>query len=958
MPTVIPGAIKRNVYLYSDDHTEKRDSHLSDVGWVNDEIAAEAAARIAADQQLQANIDAEETRAKAAETTLQANIDAEETRAKAAEALKENLSNKIASTSTYVSDDTHYATTKAVDARIAEISPKEVFVCIYGETTATEIQAAIDAGKAILLKFDAGISVYWGIYSNTTSTEHQFTCVEAPGSYIDVFSCKKATSVWSFQTAQLEMKTNKLSSTDTWVSDNTMYPSSAAVDARIAEISPKEIEWATYGTTTSAQLETWLTANKIVLLKYNNNSQIMRLDYRNSATSHTFHSIYSSGAANLPKVYEIQCNNNVWTNTTVNLQTTTNMRKSTDTWSSVDTQYPSCKAVASYVTEHAPSGVEWATYGTTTYSQIKSWNDAGKAVFLKYTTSGPVDYIMKLTICTPGGAFFCGVQGVSEYTAEVNPANQWSYNTNSLQASALVHEYQTWDEDDDTGYPTVASVSNYVASHSGGGLHVFTRGGTEALAEIQAAYDAGEVCVCYDEDQDVYMQLVSLSEWQASFIAVDGNRWLYNTNAWEGEWDDCWTNNLLIDAYVNKSTDTWSSSDSYIPSNKAVENYVAAHGGPIKIASTSNSASEIYAWQQAGNAVVLRNNGDLFALQYCNATNAYFTQVYAPGSSSDPQLYWYMVSGSTWSNGNYYLQKKDSTLETTGNKLASVSTWVSNDTKYPTTQAVANYVAAHSGGDTYEIAGDNTIFFPVAAMDWDDNNMRWKLTYYPSTGTSAVYSPRTNFRLLKNGETFTFDSNYWLNIKPYTTSGTRTYAAGSNVVAPTTTWGTTSASASPDGSKIGACFYMSSGSATEHNSNIGIYGKISPNTVVSSWDALSNFFWFELYNKNVSQSVPVCRKLMRFAPALVGNWDMTGATFAWITACKNINPEKVYMTAFYGPDTWYNGTVLRYTNTNAAGNCHYFVGLAYNSSDGGTYQVRFSRQEYSSSYDVKKITLT
>lgn len=810
---------------------------------IDADVAVETARAMAAEATLQANIDAEETRAKAAEATLQANIDAEETRAKAAEATKENLSNKVAATGTYVSDDTHYATTAAMDKRIAEVSPKEIEWAHNNNqpntTPFATIKGWIDSGKAVMM--NVGGTIY--MVTDHNSANIRFSAV--------------------------------------------YYAS--------------------------------------------NHSAPMFVDY-------------------------LVTSSNVWTNTTYDLETLGNKLASTATWSSSDTKYPTTKAVENYVAAHAPTGVEWAIYGTTTYSQIKSWNDAGKPVFLKYTVSGPVDYILKLTIVTPGGAFFCGIQGVSEYTAEVNPANQWQYHNPGLQASALVHYYETWDETDDLSYPSIKAVSNYIASHAGGGVHVFTRGGDEALAEIQAAFDAGEVCICYDEDENVYMQLVGLYEWSADFVGVDSNRWLYNTSAWDGEWDDCWTNKLLIDAYITESTDTWQSSDSYIPSNKAVENYVASHGGPIKIASTSNTASEIYAWQQAGNAVFLKESGDLYALQYCSNTNAYFVQLYVPDANTDPHVYWKAVSGNNWTSGNFYLQKKLNTIESTNNKLLSTYTWASDDTKYPTTKAVADYVAAHAGGDTYEIEGDGTIFFPVVAMDWDNMNLRWKLTHYPGTSTEPIYTPRTNFRLLKNGETFAFTSNHWLNIKPFTTSGTRTYAAGSNVVAPTTTWGTSNAAASPDGSKIGACFYMSTG-ATDHNNLIGMYGKISPNTVVSQWHALDNFFWLELYDKTVSQTVPVCRKLMRFAPSLVGDFDVTGQTFEWMTAIKNICPGKMYMKASNGTQ-WYNGTVLRYSNTNAAGNCHYFTGLAYNSSDGGLYLIRFSRQSSSSSYAANKITLT
>lgn len=986
-PTVIvPGAIKRNVYLFNDDHTEKRDTHLPDVEWVDDEITAEREARIAADNVLQANIDAEEARAKAAEATLQANIDAEEaraeaaeatlqanidaeeTRAKAAEATKENLSNKIASTGTYVSDDTHYATTALMESKIAELSPEQVKWATYDDTDFWTIEEWMDDGLVVMCNYSD--TIYVATWKDTQTIN--FESMLSDQTFADAYHLT-CSSRWGWEdgVTNLEVMNNKLDSDTSWFSDDNLYPTTAAVADYVANHAPKQIEWA-QGTETNATLKSWFDAGKLVLRAITTGSSnekgvyIMTTCETNTAHFDLIKTAQISGSPETYSLAYITVYNNTWYsgNKSLKFENASNRTLSTDTWSSVDYAYPSNKAVENYVAAHAPSGVEWATYGTTTYSQIKSWNDAGKPVFLKYTVSGPVDYILKLTIVTPGGAFFCGVQGISEYTAEVNPANQWSYNNPGLQANALVHYYETWDETDDLSYPSIKAVSNYIASHAPSSIEWATKDST-TLAQLNTWKAANKLVLVLYSNQ-IY-RMVQCNNTAAWFEATRPSQYsgevignvamsFFMVNS-----SNTWTvmNSVNPEDKSNKlySTSSWpSANDTKYPTCKSVENYVANHGGPIKIASTSNTATEIYTWQQAGNAVFLKESGDLYALQYCSNTNAYFVQLYVPDANTDPHVYWKAVSGNNWTSGNFYLQKKLNTIESTSNKLLSNDTWVSNDTKYPTTQSVANYVASHAGGDTYEIEGDGTIFFPVVAMDWDNMNLRWKLTHYPGTSTEPIYTPRTNFRLLKNGETFAFTSNHWLNIQPFSTSGTRTYYAGSNVVAPTTTWGTTNASASPDGSKIGACFYMSAG-ATDHNNLIGLYGKISPNTVVSQWHALDNFFWLELYDKTVSQTVPVCRKLMRFAPSLVGDFDVTGQTFEWMTAIKNICPNKMYMKASNGTQ-WYNGTVLKYANTNAAGNCHYFTGIAYNSSDGGTYLIRFSRQSSTSSYAANKITLT
>lgn len=836
MSPTIPGAIKRNVYLYSDDHTEKRDTQLPDVEWVNDEIDAEAAARIAADQQLQANIDAEETRAKAAEATLQANIDAEETRAKAAE---------------------------------------------------VTLQANIDAEE---------------------------TRAEAAE-------------------ALKEDKANKVTSTSTYVSNDTKYPTTAAVDARIAEISPTEVEYATQNVTTFAQIKAWLNAGKLVVAKCGDGENELYVTdiYDDSVFFCRVSGTYSER-------YIVDSDG--WHLSSNSLEQTGNKLASTATWTSDDTKYPTAKAVENYVAANAPKGVEWATYGTTTYSQIKTWNDAGKAVFLKYTVGGPVDYIMKLTIVTPGGAFFCGIQGISEYTAEVNPANQWSYNTSGLQASALVHEYETWDESNDTSYPSLASVSNYVASHSGSDDVFWATYGTTTGAQIAAAYNAGQEILLkgvpnHYEIYQLYRYPWSedaSGEWVFNSIyegqQVSGGAWrprlsraILNSGTWS--YEDCELNP------AQSSGATWSSDDLHWPTNKAVENYVASHSGPIKIASTSNTASEIFAWEQAGNAVFLQSGGDLYALQYCNATNAYFTQIYAPGGSTDPQLYWYMVSGSSWTTGNYYLQKKDNTQELLANKLASTATWVSNDTKYPTTQSVANYVATHAGGDVYDIAVPSTIPVTCDTCFYDDAQAKWSVKF---NGSGTMYGPHINFKLLKNGNELQLTSDVKIVAEPYVSSGTKTYSSGQYFNAPSApSWGAMSQESNPSASSgkyFGIKILQSSASTSPDNSSIYIrYPGGNSYTGSSGLDPKKCYFVLSLYVKSVSESVPVAHKVIQIVPTLMANSLDPGIT--WFNSTESSLNTKINTELtngrFPGIVDSSSGTAKFFFYAGKSGLIHYFI---------------------------------
>ena len=82
--------------------------------------------------------------------------------------------------------------------------------------------------------------------------------------------------------------------------------------------------------------------------------------------------------------------------------------------------------------------IEWATFGTTTYSQIKSWYDDGKTVKLKRN-----GYVSELTKCDDTGAYFScilcekdnlNVDSYMLYTYHVI-GNEWNwYNYTSLQS--------------------------------------------------------------------------------------------------------------------------------------------------------------------------------------------------------------------------------------------------------------------------------------------------------------------------------------------------------------------------------------------------------------------------------------------------------------------------------------------------------------------------------------------
>lgn len=113
---------------------------------------------------------------------------------------------------------------------------------------------------------------------------------------------------------------------------------------------------ATYGTTTSAEIEAAYQAGKDVLVKYS--YYVARLCIRGSATMHTFATtMYTSG--NAARTYRFICSSDTWTNVQIDVEQISSKVTSINA-SSTDTQYPSAKAVYDFAPVlTAPDGSKW-----------------------------------------------------------------------------------------------------------------------------------------------------------------------------------------------------------------------------------------------------------------------------------------------------------------------------------------------------------------------------------------------------------------------------------------------------------------------------------------------------------------------------------------------------------------------------------------------------------------------
>lgn len=228
MSIPIPQARKRNVYLFQDNTTEKRDVELAELNWVEDNFSDvwnglhdEYVARTEADQEL--------------------------------DTLKEDRSNKLTSSDTYVSDNVHYATTATVDQRIADISPKQIEWATIDETTNEQLYEWYTDGKLVLCKYDGG-SVARGIYRMTTcnSTSAHFDTIYTlsisgvPELYFFGYLCCRdnewTNNVRQVNFTKLETTDSKLTSTSTWSSSDTKYPTTKAVENYVAEHAPEPLD--------------------------------------------------------------------------------------------------------------------------------------------------------------------------------------------------------------------------------------------------------------------------------------------------------------------------------------------------------------------------------------------------------------------------------------------------------------------------------------------------------------------------------------------------------------------------------------------------------------------------------------------------------------------------------------------------------------------------------------------
>lgn len=268
------------------------------------------------------------------------------------------------------------------------VDQNDVAWAIKDETTLDQILEWIEDGKLVIGNTGENLVYITDIYEDSV-----FFC-RISGTYSERWIVNE--DGWNYGSFQLEDKANKLGTTSTYAADNTHYPTTALMEAKILELSPKQVEWAKYESldveydpgTSFEQIKEWHEAGKTVLIETNvdewgDRQCILQLNQITEDDDGDGVAVFSGLDIDGSIVGVSRSETSGWSYWLYVGEVVDNKLTSDMDWESDDWYYPSTKSVEQYVAEHAPKSVEWATYDSTTATQIKEWLDADKAVLCK-----------------------------------------------------------------------------------------------------------------------------------------------------------------------------------------------------------------------------------------------------------------------------------------------------------------------------------------------------------------------------------------------------------------------------------------------------------------------------------------------------------------------------------------------------------------------------------------------
>lgn len=268
----------------------------------------------------------------------------------------------------------------------------EVFWAEYGSTTAAEIDAAIAAGKAVMVRY--GTNDY--LLSKYGEGQAYYYFGNILGSSFCWLRLQVSNNAWVAGVQGAEVVSNKSQSVETDKNNTTKYPSTKAVADAIE--AGKQIFWATYGETTAQELSQAVAAGKQLFV---NDSGYICTYGGNDGNYHYFFAVIGNITY---RRLQVQISTNSWARHALGVEGTANKSQDIEADKTSTTKYPSTKAVADALagkqntidSEHKldysliantpdiPTEVFPVTYGTTTQAEIKAAVAAGKLPVCKY----------------------------------------------------------------------------------------------------------------------------------------------------------------------------------------------------------------------------------------------------------------------------------------------------------------------------------------------------------------------------------------------------------------------------------------------------------------------------------------------------------------------------------------------------------------------------------------------
>ena len=197
---------------------------------------------------------------------------------------------------------------------------------------------------------------------------------------------------------------------------------------------PTEIFWVTYQSTTNAEIEAAINANKLPMVWRQTGLYV--LSERVSATQHWF-----TGISHSNERISLECLNNTWMVNTAtypavnNAAFTASPTAPTPATSDESTKLATTKYVANKIDDELanysfPTEIYWVTYGTTTNAQIEAAITAGKLVACYY--SGRTYTLTNRSSAT--NHYFSCINGSSNYRYQIRCNSDAWTNTSSQLA--------------------------------------------------------------------------------------------------------------------------------------------------------------------------------------------------------------------------------------------------------------------------------------------------------------------------------------------------------------------------------------------------------------------------------------------------------------------------------------------------------------------------------------------